>query len=332
MSIFSIIIPIYGVEKYLSVCIESVLNQTFSDFELILVNDGSKDRCHEICLGYESKDTRIKYIKKENNGLVSARKAGAMVAEGKYIICLDGDDWIPNKCLDIYYKIFEKYNPDLICGAYQRVCENEFEKVENIMSEGIYSKEDIKKKFFPMLIESDHGVYYSPMVWAKAYKRELYVPIQLKVDDRIKIGEDHACTRPYLFISNNVYITKQVTYNYRINPYSMTRERKAFNWDDPRIIYNVLEKSIDLKKYDFQEQINRYIVHNLFNISVSQFYKKEKYFQIKRDIDQHLNLDEYKNAINNCTFRCSFKGKMAKYCLKNRLYFIMLIWAKCKRG
>ncbi len=331
MCIFSIIVPIYGVEKYLGTCIESVLNQTFSDFELILVNDGSKDRCHEICSEYKNKDIRIKYIKKENSGLVSARKAGAEVAKGKYVICLDGDDWIPDKCLEVYHKIFEKYNPDLICGAYQKVYDDKFEKVENIMPQGLHDRKEIQKNIFPMLIESNSGIYYSPMVWAKAYKRELYVPIQLKVDNRIKIGEDHACTRPYLFNCNSLYITKQITYNYRINPYSMTRERKAFNWNDPQIIYDVLKKSIDIYQYDFKKQINRYIVHNLFNISVSQFYKKEKYFVIKEDIAQHLNLCEYKDAINNCVFKNSFRGKMAQFCLKNRLYFVMLVWAKFKR-
>ena len=93
---FSVIVPVYKVEKYLPNCIESVLNQTFSDFELILVDDGSPDSCPEICDSYKEKDSRIKVVHKPNGGLASARRAGIKVAEGEYVYNLDSDDLIEN--------------------------------------------------------------------------------------------------------------------------------------------------------------------------------------------------------------------------------------------
>ena len=91
---FSVIVPVYKVEKYLPNAIESVLNQTFSDFELILVDDGSPDRCPEICDNYKEKDSRIKVVHKPNGGLASARRAGIKLAEGDYVLNLDSDDRI----------------------------------------------------------------------------------------------------------------------------------------------------------------------------------------------------------------------------------------------
>ena len=99
----SIIIPIYGVELYLKQCIESVLKQTYSNLQIILVNDGSKDNCVEICNYYASIDSRIILINKENEGLVNARKSGLAVAEGDYVTFVDGDDWVGENFISLRF-------------------------------------------------------------------------------------------------------------------------------------------------------------------------------------------------------------------------------------
>ena len=101
----SIIVPIYKIEEFLRQCVESILAQSFQDFELILVDDGSPDSCPEICEQYAEKDSRIKVIHKLNGGLVSARKAGLKAASGEYIGYVDGDDWIEP---DFYEKLMRK--------------------------------------------------------------------------------------------------------------------------------------------------------------------------------------------------------------------------------
>ena len=92
--LISVIVPIYRIDRYVGLCIESLINQTYKNLEIILVDDGSPDRCPEICDLYAKKDSRIKVIHKENGGLVSARKAGIMTATGKYVGYVDGDDWV----------------------------------------------------------------------------------------------------------------------------------------------------------------------------------------------------------------------------------------------
>ncbi|MBS4179142.1 glycosyltransferase [Lederbergia citrea] len=110
----SLVVPIYKVEPYIHKCIDSILEQTFTDFELILVNDGSPDRCGEICDEYAKNDPRIKVIHKENGGLSSARNAGIDIAKGKYIGFIDSDDYIDKKMYEILYKNVEEQQSDLV--------------------------------------------------------------------------------------------------------------------------------------------------------------------------------------------------------------------------
>ena len=109
---FSVIVPIYKVEKYLTRCIESVLEQSFSDYELILVDDGSPDACPGICDRYAEKDGRIRVIHKENGGLVSARQAGIRVAAGEYVFNLDGDDALAPGALASAHEIIMETGAD----------------------------------------------------------------------------------------------------------------------------------------------------------------------------------------------------------------------------
>ena len=113
----SVIVPVYNVEKYLRKCIESILNQTFREFELILVDDGSTDSSGKICDEYALKDSRIKVIHKENGGASSARNAGLDVAKGEYIGFVDSDDWIEMDMYGELYRLIKENNTDIsVCG------------------------------------------------------------------------------------------------------------------------------------------------------------------------------------------------------------------------
>lgn len=110
----SIIVPVYRVENYLDRCIKSILNQTFTDFELILVDDGSPDRCPQKCDDWCKVDKRIKVIHKENGGLSSARNAGLEAAKGEYIGFVDSDDWITCDMYELLYRLAKKYKADIV--------------------------------------------------------------------------------------------------------------------------------------------------------------------------------------------------------------------------
>lgn len=131
----SIIVPIYNVEKYIEKCIQSILNQTFSDFELILVNDGSTDSCGEICDKYKKLDDRIIVIHKVNGGLSSARNAGIDIARGEYIGFIDSDDYIHEKMYEILYNNAITYNSDIvICKKEMFMKKRKMNKIIKLMS------------------------------------------------------------------------------------------------------------------------------------------------------------------------------------------------------
>ena len=116
----SMIVPIYRIDRYLGFCIESLIHQTFRNIEIILVDDGSDDRCPDICDLYKTKDSRIKVIHKANGGLVSARKAGIQAAKGAYIGYVDGDDWLNDGFISHMITDAVKYDADVVCAGFTR--------------------------------------------------------------------------------------------------------------------------------------------------------------------------------------------------------------------
>ena len=118
--LISVIVPIYMIDRYIGICIESIINQTYKNLEIILVDDGGKDRCPEICDLYKKKDARIKVIHKPNGGLVSARKAGLQQSNGEYISYVDGDDWIGAGFIEGLYTAARISNADMVCAGFTR--------------------------------------------------------------------------------------------------------------------------------------------------------------------------------------------------------------------
>ena len=331
MPLFSIIVPIYNVEKYLRECVDSILTQSFTDFELILVDDGSPDNCPKICDEYAKQDNRVKVIHKENGGLVSTRKAGAKTAKGEYILCIDSDDWISNDYLKVFAEYIKKDNSDIICCGFVWSYKDKDINLPIKITPGKYNKNLIIKDLYPVLIESEKGEYFPPTICAKAFKSELYIKNQLYVDNKIKIGEDHACTKPCVYYANSITIIKDCMYYYRQNDESMTKIGKAFSWSGPELISKHFENHIPMNEYDFQEQVYRATVHNLFNVCASQFNRKEKYSLIKKDILKHISDPYYQNAINSCKYsKKAYKNRLALFALRHKLVYLMKIYNEVK--
>ena len=214
--LISVIVPIYKIENYLSDCIESLLQQSFLDFELLLVNDGSPDRCPEICDSYAKLDTRIKVIHKENGGLLSARKEGLKNAKGKYIAYVDGDDWVDTFYLDTLFKLAQANNADLVTTGHFREFDGKIETIKPRFS-GIYNESEIRNNILPKAIYTgdfcEHGM--STYVWNKLFRKELLEQILYDVPNEIVMGEDAAISYSYLAICKSLVISKIPLYYYR---------------------------------------------------------------------------------------------------------------------
>lgn len=330
MPLFSVVVPVYNVEKYLSQCIESVLEQTYTDFELILVDDGSPDNCGTICNEYAAKDSRIRVIHKVNRGVTSARLAGAQISISTYIVCVDGDDWIAPDYLEKLSKEATNANSDIICAGMILAYSDKQTEKAIAFSQGCYNRAEIEEKLFPHLIQNANAEYFPPAIWAKAIKREIYLPMQLAVDQRIKIGEDGACTIPCIYRAHSLSILPDCLYYYRQNEASMTKNRKAFPWSGPMLIAEHLAQQIDCKQFDFQQQMYRKTAHELFSVVVSQFNRKEAYRTVKQDILLNLNTPIYREAIENAFFS-DIRGKAMLFAMKHRVLWLIWLWNRVKR-
>ena len=247
--LLSIIVPVYNVGSFLPKCINSIISQTFTDFELILVDDGSTDNSVEICDAAAKKDSRVRVIHKENGGVVSARKAGLSVAVGKYAGYVDGDDWIDEHMYEHMVNAMEKYNCDMV------MCDVEHENKSVPLSSGsthinisggYYNREQLENNVFPKMIYT--GVFYKfgiyPVIWNKLYKREKLIKHQMAVDDDIRTGEDAACVYPYLLECDSLYFLENLSlYHYRRSRTQMTVSYDSSYFDCFKSLYEFLSNS-----------------------------------------------------------------------------------------
>ena len=326
--LFSIIVPVYKTEKYLVQCIESILSQEFKNFELILVDDGSPDNCPQICDKYAAIDSRIHVIHKINKGLVSARQAGVAIATGEYVVCIDSDDWVDNNYLQKFAGAIYESGADIVCCGATWIYSDKKVPHPIPMQIGLYNQTDITMYIYPQLIESEQGIYFAPSQWAKAFRRTIYQQQQQLVNPYVNIGEDHACVKPCIYLAQSLYILPDCLYNYRQNASSMTKNKKSFRWDGPLIIAQHFEQYIDMRQYDFQAQVYRRVVHDLFNVCVSQFNRNDTYEAIVCEIKKQISTPYYRCAIKKSTFKHYWKGSMARLALLYKITIIIWLYHK----
>lgn len=225
--LFSVIVPIYNVEAYLSRCLESILANRFQDYELILVNDGSTDGCGGICDAFASRDERVRVIHKPNGGLVSARNAGIRQARGAYILYVDGDDWVsPDWMSTIEKKLTEApVMPDVVVFDAERVYADHIEPCVSALPAGFYDRERLESQVFPRLLIDRRRAYgegiIHPTAWNKAYRNELLQEHHC-MDEGIRLAEDNAFAFECCFCARSMVICRQVLYHYnKTNPTSI---------------------------------------------------------------------------------------------------------------
>lgn len=214
--LISIVVPIYKVEKYIHRCIDSILDQTFTDFELILVDDGSPDNCGKICDEYAEKDSRIHVIHKENGGLSDARNAGIdwvfEHSNSEWISFIDSDDWIHPKYLEALYNAVKETGCEIsICGYEETTGDSPKVDDSKLQAESVNTED-----FF-----CEHNVN-AVVAWGKLYKKELFREIRYPVG---KLHEDEFTTYKLLFQYENCAFVNQPLYFYYKNNDGITKSK-----------------------------------------------------------------------------------------------------------
>ncbi|MCI8935292.1 MAG: glycosyltransferase [Lachnospiraceae bacterium] len=237
----SVVVPIYNVEKYVQKCIESIQSQSYQEIEIILVDDGSTDRCGCICDGYAKNDKRIKVIHKTNGGLVSARKAGIAMAEGDYVIAVDGDDWIEDDWIEGYVKYIKQYPCDMFYrDGVLRDTEGRCTDTAMHLDSELFLGEEIEDKLIPKFLDFDCGpikkVKLNSVSWA--YKRTLIQTQIINVDNRLKTGEDFALVTYGVMNAKSIFIIPGGGYHY------VQREESMSSTPLPESLARLLEEQV----------------------------------------------------------------------------------------
>lgn len=211
MSKISVIVPVYNTEKYLSRCIESILVQTYTDFELILINDGSPDNCAQIIEEYAQKDSRIITIHQHNQGLSAARNAGIDIAKGKYITFIDSDDYVYSEYLEQLVSVAERNNADIsICGTVR------FSDIINPMIKNNFDGEKIITgiQACKFIYDARRKKANYVIACGKLYKKELFSKLRYPVG---KLHEDQFLTYKIMYKARKVVEIGSCLYGYYVN-------------------------------------------------------------------------------------------------------------------
>ena len=295
----SIIVPIYKVEKYIRQCVDSIINQTYEDIEIILVDDGSPDNCPQICDDYAKTDSRVKVIHKENGGLMSARQAGLKAATGEYIGFVDGDDGIEPDMYEQFAAVIEKYNPDMALCEFYFAYPQKDELSSQKLSKAFFLKEDMKRELYPTMLFKDkfYSFGINPCCWSKVFKKEILEHNLNKVTIKIRIGEDAAFVYPCLLEAENVAYVDKFLYHYRINQESMTKAYDINMEGTILLPYDILSKAFDQDKYNFSSQLNYYLLY-LVNMVIRNEANRDNKKSVSQRICTFKKFTNNENVVN----------------------------------
>lgn len=250
----SIIVPIYNVEKYLDRCMQSLLEQTLRDIEIIMVDDGSPDNCPQMCDKYAKKDVRVKVIHKKNAGLGYARNSGLEIAEGKYVAFVDSDDYVDLNMYEKLYKVAEENNNEAVfCGFKKEFSPNRFIECKECNSYTEYTSEGMKQLVLDFIAAPPHckSEYIHDMsVWHSIYKRSIIEENNIRfISERDYASEDIPFQIDFLKCCKKVGFIPDVFYVYCYNGGSLTKSFKPEKFKKMQALYHLLkERTLEFDK------------------------------------------------------------------------------------
>lgn len=313
----SVILPIYNKEKELEQCIKSILNQTYINLEIILVNDGSTDSSKKICEKFLEYDKRIKLINKENQGVELARLTGLNCATGRYITFVDPDDWISNDAIKLLVDAIKKENADVSIGKFCRVMDR-FGLIKKEINSNLYNNKIItKNQLMDEYYDSFYGWEEFPVnIWAKLYKKSLLDSVNYK-SVGISHGEDLCFNIQVLPYANKIVSIPQCIYFYRWG--GMTNKINKNLFKDACIAYN-------FKLQIFEEQ-NRHDSYAKASVELCNFFITyvETYLkwgalndsEIEAFVENEIKNEDLQKAVNIPTYEWFLNNKIYQ-CIKNQ--------------
>ena len=297
----SVIIPAYNAEKYIEECIVSIINQTYKNIEIIVVNDGSEDNTMNIVNALKEKDNRIIIINQKNGGVSIARNNGFNNSTGEYIIFVDADDSLENTMIQTLVFNIEKYNADIaICGFKKIYSSGKQENPKILKVEKVFNKIDALRAFF-------EGKYFGISLWDKLIKRDLAEKISF--EENRKINEDKYYLFNAILNSKKIFLYNEGLYNYIQRDFSVSKKKFGINnldilYFSKKILDNIDSMYPELNEYAIENYIcdNIYVYRNI----VRTYKKDDPLFKdlriIKNNLKKYKRFDKKKKKYNQIEF------------------------------
>lgn len=313
--LISVIIPVYNVEKYLNKCVESVVNQTYKNLEIILVDDGSPDHCPHMCDDWAQKDARIKVIHKQNGGVSSARNVGLAVATGRYVAFVDPDDWLDVEAYDCLIQMMQP-NSMVVFNTWL-YSENQYTKIFRFDTDKIVGSNEILYK----VVRTDLG----GSCWNKLYDLAVIKKFGIQFDITLKVAEDYDFFYEYSKKIDRVFLTNEPYYFYRMHSESVTNSHCLAYYERYQENEKMLKEASNARVY---KAALRGLVSMLYNIVCEMIDIKDRHLlQVRKKIIQKFRkyLFEYYIkvthkvskkwvllAFNSCLFTIYIRGVTKK--------------------
>lgn len=338
--IISIIVPCYNVEIYLHQCVDSLIYQTYENIEIILVDDGSKDKTPQICDEYAQKDSRIKVIHKPNGGLVSARNAGYEIANGEWLMYLDGDDWIDLDTCEQLQQYLQKYN-DIDIAFWKCI-----QELENLSIKGKWEWRCKDKEHLYQNEEchelARHTLIYKSGIataYCKLIRTEYAKKNKIFHDHRLKQGAEglEFSLRAFYYAKKALFINEYFNH-YRFNPNSISKKIDEQNTLYLTECFKVIEEKINQfpEKESFKIALYQRVCYALIAIAMSTYFhplnKESLYNKIRSYKNVIKEYSLYRDAIRYCNTKGMDKQrKLTLFFIRTQMYFMLALIASLKQ-
>lgn len=301
-ALLSVIIPVYNVEPYLEQCLDSVVNQTYKNLEIICINDGSTDNSLKILEKYQKKDSRIKLINQKNKGLSEARNAGLDVAKGEYIAFVDSDDYLElNAYEEAMNVVLQDKTIDLVEFKINTFAENDGQI-------NINRARGISRYYENMFLTKQHAI----VVWNKVFKAEIINKTNMRFIPNL-IHEDNFFTNAYLLFKEKSFFINSLFYNYRIRTQSIIGEQIKSDYKKKMDLYYNYDALVDFARmHNIYEQKKDYIYSRYIG-QISKFCNDEKRLM------EAINHWDKKILDSDCSDKLKAKYLKKRKLIKNRM-------------
>lgn len=335
--LISIIVPVYNVEKYIDECLNSLLNQSYSNIEIILVDDGSKDNSASICDEYSKKYTNVCVIHKENGGLGFARNTGIDNCNGEYLLFIDSDDYVANNYVEVMFENLLNTHSDACMCGYTAFDGNVKNEVKNGLAGNEFSNSEITNKIIPMMCGRDkHGISVQMSACMVMYKYSIINENKIRFfSEREFISEDLLFNINYLSHCEKVVCTDITGYFYRYNPTSLTHVYLRDRFDKQKVMTSkVMEETKKLGIYDMCEDriINTFLGWTRSCLKMEQMNCSENGFsQSIKNMKSIINDGYVRNLVSSKAIHRDKTGSVIiNYLIKYKLTYFVYVVMKLK--